>query len=268
MSILLGVMPADAAPLSSLLHWARIMPASKKVLAIVQARLNSERLPGKVLMPLCGDTLVGLHVARLQRASRIDQVVVATTENPIDDRLADYLSQRNIPVHRGPEDDVLARFAGAVRRFGGAVVTRTTADCPLVDPVLADRLVDTFLQPDRDVDHMAIALTCIPRGFDVEVMSAEALLAADRLATDSYSREHVTPYLYRNPDRFKSTLFRPDIDAGDLRLCIDEQSDYDMVSALAAEFDGDVAGAGAERIIAFLRARPDIAAINRQVKQR
>lgn len=268
MFILAGVMPAEAAPLLSLLHWARIMPASKKVLAIVQARLNSERLPGKVLMPLCGDTVVGLHVARLQRASRIDQVVVATTENQIDDRLADYLSQRNIPVHRGPEDDVLARFAGALERFGADVVSRTTADCPLVDPALADGLVDAFLQPGRDADHMAISLTCIPRGFDVEVMSAEALVAADRIATDPYAREHVTPYLYRSPDRFRSKLFHPDIDAGDLRLCIDEQADYDMVSTLAAEFDGDISHAGVEEIVAFLRARPDIAGINRQVKQR
>ena len=239
-----------------------------KILAIVQARLNSQRLPGKVLMPVGGSTVIDLHIDRLSQTPSIDEVVVATSDSAVDDRLVDHLTDRGIPVHRGPEDDVLARFAGAVRRFGGDVVTRTTADCPLVDPVLAEALVATFLDADPRPDHMAISLERIPRGFDAEVMTAAALLAADEVAADSYSREHVTPYLYRNPDVFTSALFYPEIRADDLRLCIDEQADYDMMMALAEAYDGDIAGAGIDAIIEFLRSRPEIVAINSAVKQR
>lgn len=244
------------------------MASSTSILGIVQARMNSGRLPGKVLMPLLDRSLVCLHVERLSRSRLISQVVVATSDSPADDVLVDHLRSQGIAFFRGSETDVLDRFAQCTNHFRADVVTRTTADCPMIDPDYADALIEYFLNEQQGQRHAAISLQRIPRGFDTEVFYASALHEAALQATDPYEREHVTPYLYRNVAPGASIQFLPSVEAGDLRLCVDEPADYEMMRELAARFGSSLAESGLDQIVDFLRDNPDIPAINASVQQR
>ncbi|MEQ9489832.1 MAG: glycosyltransferase family protein [Alphaproteobacteria bacterium] len=238
------------------------------ILAIVQARMNSGRLPGKVMLPLLGRTIVGTHVHRLAHSRHITKIMVATTGSAADDDLAADLEQQGIAVFRGSENDVLDRFARCAAQYDADIVIRTTADCPLVDPAYVDRLIEFFSMAEGHPKHGSISLQRIPRGFDAEIITAPALQEAARLASDPYEREHVTPYLYRNAPAGSSIQYFPDLEGGDLRLCIDEPRDYEAICALEARFGDKLADAGLDDIVAFLRSHPDIAAINADVKQR
>jgi len=244
------------------------MASSPLILGIVQARMNSDRLPGKVMMPILELPIVALHVARLKRSRRLSRVVVATTDTPADDILVDNLHSRGIEVFRGSESDVLDRFARCASHYKLEFVVRTTADCPLVDAGYVDRMIDFYLTSEGSPRHGSISLQRVPRGFDAEIFTAEALREASLQATDRYDREHVTPYLYRNVAPGASIQYFPEITAGDLRLCVDEPNDYEMVLQLASRYDGDLLEADLDSIVRFLRANPDIVAINAGVKQR
>jgi len=173
------------------------------ILAVLQARMSSTRLPGKVMADVAGAPMILRQIERLQRARRLDRIVVATSIDTSDDGLAAMLVLHDIAVHRGPLDDVLTRYAGALEAFGPAEhVARLTGDCPLADPQVIDATIALLL--DRGLDYAANtpAHRTYPKGLDVEVMRAEALLRAAREAADPYEREHVTPYLYRRPSSF------------------------------------------------------------------
>ena len=173
------------------------------ILAVLQARMNSTRLPGKVMRPLLGEPMILRQLERIRRADRIDRLVVATSDDTSDDPLATALREAGVEVHRGSLDDVLSRFAGAVRAFGPAShVVRLTADCPLTDWRVIDACIDFHL--DGNFDYTANDLErTFPHGLDVEVMTSAALGIAAREASVGEEREHVTPFLYRRPERFQ-----------------------------------------------------------------
>lgn len=239
-----------------------------KVLAIVQARMGSERLPGKVLSLFSGRPLIDWHIDRLSRAKRIKRLVVATTVSTMDDPLVDHLRARGIEVFRGDELNVLNRFAKCAAANPSGLITRTTADCPLIDPNLFDALVGNFLKRERGCHHSYISLAHSPRGFDAEVFTQEALKLADIEAADQFEREHVTPFLYRRPDRFNPLAFVPPFHAPQFRLCVDEQVDLEALEALSNAYNGDLVEASAQEIVETLEARPDVARINGEVVQR
>jgi len=244
------------------------MNADRHILGIVQARMSSERLPGKVLMPFLGKSIIGMHVYRLSKSRHISQLVVATTDSQADDEFAATLTRQGITVFRGSEADVLDRYAKCATQFGADLVVRTTADCPLIDPNHVDRMIELFVCAEGNPRHGAISLAHVPRGFDVEICTATALKDAARVATDPYDREHVTPFLYRNVSSGSSIQYVPDISAGDFRLCIDEPRDYEMIETLGSRFGDGLGDACLESIISFLRKNPDVAEINAAVTQR
>lgn len=233
--------------------------------AIVQARMGSTRLPGKVLADLGGRPMLARVLERLGRSRTLDLVVVATTTEPADDTVARLCEELRVPVYRGSEDDVLERYAEAARRFGADVVVRITADCPLLDPEVVDRVVEHFHTEGADYASNTLERT-FPQGLDVEVFRAEALALAAREAREPWERAHVTPFLYRHPDRFALASLTQDRVAARHRWTVDTAEDLELARKLYARL-GDSDGGWLEALNLVER-DPSLAAINAGVEQK
>lgn len=204
-----------------------------KVVAVVQARVGSTRLPGKVLKPLGGRTVLEQVLRRLCRAGRLDEVVLATTTRAEDDVLEELGDRAHVRVVRGPVDDVLDRFILAMEASAAEQVVRITADCPCVDPDVVDRVIAHHLASQADYTSNVHPRT-FPHGLDVEVVSRSALVQAHREATEPPEREHVTPFIWSRPERFRLANVRaaPEETMPDLRVTLDTWDDYGMLRAL------------------------------------
>lgn len=233
---------------------------------ITQARMTSTRLPGKVMITIGGRTLLDHHLERLNRSGY--PTVVATTTNTGDDLVADAAATRGARVFRGSEHDVLSRFAGAAAAAELDVVVRVTSDCPLIDPTLIESGVERFLALDDEDAHVSNVIhRTYPRGFDFEVFSAEALLDADRNATDPADREHVTPYLYRNRSgRVSLHAIHRARDASQYRVTVDTHEDLSLMQALIEQHRAD--SLSVDGIIDVLDSHPELARLNAHVEQK
>jgi spore coat polysaccharide biosynthesis protein SpsF len=213
------------------------------ILAVLQARMSSTRLPGKVMADVLGQPMIARQIERLARSARIDRLVVATSVDPTDDALAGWGEGAGVSVVRGPLEDVLGRFGGVVRAHPQATtVLRLTADCPLADPGVIDALVDRRLAAGADYANNVTPERTFPHGLDAEAMSPEALLAAEAEAADPYEREHVTPFIYRRPDRFRLATLTREPSLAHLRWTVDLPADLAFVrGAYAALYPRDPA---------------------------
>lgn len=209
----------------------------KKIVAIVQARMGSSRLPGKVLRDIHGKPMLAWVVERAHRANMVSEVVVATTTDKGDDLIAQMCDSMNVACFRGDTFDVLDRYYQAAREVQADIIVRLTADCPLIDPELIDLVVEKFM--DEKVDFAANRLPppferTYPIGLDVEVVSFSALERAWREATEKHEREHVLPYLYDVPDRFPMYIVNNNINYGSYRWTVDTEPDLQFVRAIFA----------------------------------
>ncbi|MBT4949009.1 MAG: glycosyltransferase family protein [Actinobacteria bacterium] len=204
------------------------MPGSGSTIAIVQARMGSTRLPGKVLADLCGAPLLQRQLERVRRATSLDRVVVATSTDETDLPIAELCESLDVPCFRGDLNDVLARFLGAINEFNPEVVVRITADCPLISPSVIDSIVHSFFESDCDYLSNTLDPT-FPDGVDVEVVRVRALRALARLDTDTHEREHVTLGIYRRPEQFVVRNFTGDPDLSNLRWTVDSPEDLEFV---------------------------------------
>jgi spore coat polysaccharide biosynthesis protein SpsF len=205
-----------------------------RTVAIIQARNGSRRLPRKSLAPVLGRTLLDLMLERVERADTLSEIVLATTALARDDELAAVAQRRGLAVFRGSEPDVLSRYVGAAAVAQAEIVVRLTADCPLIDPGVIDRVVGVARRTLGDrVDLVTNAPRTgrtYPDGMDVEVFTARTLTRVDELASTAEDREHVTLRLHRAPFHLEVVnLSRP---AGDVRITVDYQSDLDRVRAI------------------------------------
>lgn len=204
------------------------MSQTGSVVAIVQARMGSTRLPGKVLSDLAGAPMLQRQLERVQRATTLDQIVVATSDDSSDDPIAELCVQLGVPVFRGDLNDVLSRFAGAISEFKPETVVRITADCPLMSPSVIDSVVNAF--KEADVDYLSNTLQpTFPDGVDVEVVRADVLLDLSATSTDLAEREHVTLGVYRQPEKYAVANFAGDVDLSDLRWTVDNPGDFEFV---------------------------------------
>lgn len=234
---------------------------SARILAIVQARTSSSRLPGKVLRPILGRAMILLQLERIRRARSLDGIVVATSEDASDDALARTVTEAGHAVHRGALDDVLQRFCGALDRHPGDHVVRLTGDCPLTDPAIIDATVARHLETGADYTSNCLNPS-FPDGLDVEVVRARALRQAEREAKLASEREHVTPFVWKQPGRFRLAELTSPVDRSALRWTVDTEADFHFAAAVfEALYPADPAF-GSDAIYALLRARPDIAALN------
>ena len=230
------------------------------ILAILQARMSSTRLPGKVLMPLAGAPMIVRQIERVSRARRIDNLVVATSDAAGDDPLAKAVSREGVALFRGSLDDVQARFLGALDTFGPADhVVRLTGDCPLADPGVIDATIDHVLAAGADYGSNTPPHRTFPKGLDVEVMTAAALRAAAARATTPEEHEHVTWILHRRPDLFRQTFFSQGPDEGDVRWTVDFPHDYAFVAAVYDALYPANRAFTSDDVRAFVRSRPDLA---------
>jgi len=202
------------------------------IIGIVQARMSSTRLPGKVLSSIMGRPMMALQIERLRRSRRIDRLVVATSDQPSDDPIVAFCSGENIACYRGPLDDVLTRVYDAAVTFGPAEnVVRLTADCPLTDWEIVDTCIDLHLAAGNDYTSNAV-LRSYPDGLDVEVMTAAALRDAYLHSPPGPEREHVTMFLYRHPERFKIGHMVQEPDLADVRWTVDTAEDLKLVTGI------------------------------------
>ena len=236
-----------------------------RVLAVVQARAGSSRLPGKVLLPLGGTPVLGWVVRAARAAAGVDGVVVATSDHPGDDAVADLARELGVPVVRGSEDDVLSRFLLAVDEHPCDAVVRLTADCPLLDPELIGAVVALWRAAPAH-DYVATTLVrTLPRGLDVELATADALRRVSATAT-GHHRTHVTSGLYADPATYRLAGVVVGPAADDLRVTLDTAEDAALLEAVAAEL-GDRPPAWRE-VVTLLRERTDLVQINAGVRQK
>lgn len=231
------------------------------ILAILQARMTSSRLPGKVLMPLAGAPLIVRQIERVSRARRIDRLVVATSVETSDDALEKAVRREGIEVFRGSLNDVQARFIGALDACGPADhVVRLTADCPLTDPVVIDATIDTVLAAGADYGSNTPPHRTFPKGLDIEVMKADVLRRAAAEASTPEEHEHVTWALHRNPDRWTQAFYSQDADEGEVRWTVDRPDDYAFVAAVYEALYPANRAFSSHDVRDFVRTRPDLAA--------
>jgi spore coat polysaccharide biosynthesis protein SpsF len=234
---------------------------------IVQARMTSTRLPGKVLLPLGGEPMLGRQLERLRRARTLDGIVVATTTNAADDAIAALCGAADVPCFRGSEHDVLSRYAGAARMAGAGTVVRVTSDCPLIDPAVIDEVVAAYRAGDCDYASNTHPQTW-PHGMAVEVFSRAALDQAQAEARASDEREHVTPFLYWRPERFRLRNVRRSPDLSFHRWTVDTPEDYELVGKLFDAVSARRADFTLADVLEALARHPEWAAINSHVQQR
>jgi spore coat polysaccharide biosynthesis protein SpsF len=230
------------------------------ILAILQARMNSTRLPGKVLMPLAGAPMIVRQIERVSRARRIDRLVVATSDHVSDDGLVSVVRREGIAVFRGSLDDVQARFIGALDAHGPADhVVRLTADCPLADPQVIDATVERVVSAHADYGSNTPPHRTFPKGLDVEVMTAAALRSAALRATTPEEREHVTWILHHRPDAYRQAFYSQGPEEGDVRWTVDFPHDYAFVAAVYDALYLSNRKFTSDDVRDFLRSRADLA---------
>jgi spore coat polysaccharide biosynthesis protein SpsF len=243
--------------------------AKLKVVAIVQARMASSRLPGKVLVDLGGQPVLEWIVRRAGRAQLIDQMLVATTTEPEDDEVAAFCEEKGYDCFRGSMQDVLDRYYQAAKDSKADVVVRLTGDCPLIDAEMLDSNIETFLQADPPLDFAANRLPderTIPIGLDAEICTFAALETAWKEAKEAHQREHVMPFFYENPDRFRLLHIQHEPDFGHYRWTLDTPEDLVLLREVAAAFEDD--SFGWQEVLALFQARPNLAEINAGVKHK
>lgn len=238
-----------------------------RVVVVIQARMGSSRLPGKVLMTLFDQPVIQWVYERASRIPGVHDVVVATTAAATDDALAGWCERHGMPVFRGSEHDVLDRYVRCAREHDADAVVRITADCPLLDPAESGRVVDAFLSaPLCDYASNTQPRT-FPDGLDTEVISRNALEISGREAEDAYDREHVTPFVRRSRDRFPSESVICEPDAGDQRWTLDELRDFTFLSAVAERLRRRNLSGSMREILAIVAAEPELRALNAAVGQ-
>ncbi len=206
------------------------------ILGILQARMTSTRLPGKVMAPVLGIPMIGRQIERLARSGRLDRIVVATSESATDDPLATYLAETGVSVVRGPLDDVLGRFCRVLAEVPEAsTVVRMTADCPLADWTVIDQVIDLHLASGADYTSNVTPERTFPHGLDVEVVRRNVLVRAGAETSDAFEREHVTPFVYRRPAEFRIENLTRSPSLAHLRWTVDLPEDLDFVRHVYGE---------------------------------
>lgn len=237
------------------------------IVAVIQARMGSTRLPGKVLKKIKNKLVLDYVIERLQFCENLNNIVIATTTSEKDDILQQYATNKSISYFRGSKDDVLSRYYHASKKYGADQIVRITSDCPLIDPYIVDKIIKKHIEKKVDYTANTVERT-FPRGLDVEIFTFDALEESYKNANQQYQREHVTPYIREHPEKFKlqnleakGKLLRPDI-----RITLDTQEDFELIKQIVSHFD-DITF-NAEDIIDFLDANPELLEINKNIEQK
>lgn len=238
--------------------------------AVIQARMGSERLPGKVMQDIAGSTMVERVVQRIRKCERVDAVVVATSVDQVDDPLASHCFDLGVDVIRGSESDVLSRYVLAAKASQASHIVRITADCPLIDPDIVDQVV-TALEQTENADYASnfYPHRLFPRGLDAEAFSVEAIRRVDAMAIESRHREHVTLMIYENPALFGIASVSNRLDHSHLRWTVDTAADMQLIRTIYGHFlDAGVESFGYPEVMKALTQNWHWCQINKDVRQK
>lgn len=237
-----------------------------KVGTVIQARIGSTRLPGKVLKPLAGVSMLRRIIDRAATATRPDRLIVAAPYDSSNDPVAEEADSSGAEVVRGSEDDVLGRYVQAIERFGLDAVVRLTADNPFVEGEVIDDMVDRFLASELDYLHN-VRDSGFPLGTTVEIADAGALLEAFAQSDRKSDHEHVTPYLYRSNRGFRTSSFERGEPVEDVRLTVDTSEDYQLAFWIYEKLSGEE-GFGLDEILELRATHPEQFEVNRAIEQK
>jgi spore coat polysaccharide biosynthesis protein SpsF (cytidylyltransferase family) len=238
----------------------------KNITAIIQARLGSTRLPGKTLMTIEGDSLLGHLVRRVKASKYVENIIIATTTKEKDNAIVNFAKNNNLRFYRGSEEDVLDRFYKAAIEYNVETIVRVTPDCPLLDSKVMDLVISKYLEGDYDFVCNTMPPT-YPDGLDTEVFSFKALEKAWREAKKSSEREHVTPYIYNHPEFFKIYNCVNDIDYSGMRWVVDEEVDCRFVTEVYKHLYRYGEMFYMDDILDLLSKHPELNDINRNIKR-
>lgn len=241
----------------------------QKIVATVEVRMTSSRLPGKVLLPLAGKPALERLIERLKRSKYIDEIVVATTVNDADQSIVELAQKLGVSCFRGSEDDVLSRVLGAAQSVNGDIICEVTGDCPALDYRLIDQGIEDFFT--HDVHYVGnVYPSTYPIGFDVQVFPTKVLEEVNRLTQDPLDHTHVSYYIYMHPDRFKVRMWKSEGEYNwpELRVTLDEKADYEFVNAIFEKLIPENEDFSALDVIHLLKKEPQLLEINKHVRQK
>lgn len=240
-----------------------------KIAAIIQARMTSTRLPGKVLMDIAGNPMIWHLLERLKRSKRLDEIILAIPDTKASDKLEEFARGHGVSYFRGSEDDVLSRYYGAAKKFRADVIVRITSDCPLIDPAVVDEIIERHLASGADYTSNVLERT-YPRGLDTEVFNFNALERAFRRAKEPYRREHVTPFIWEQPKIFKleSVKAGKKMNRPEFRLTVDAMQDLELARAIYKHLYRPGAIFYTPAVIDLLDSHKEMAKINANVEQK
>ncbi|HEV3081614.1 MAG TPA: glycosyltransferase family protein [Gemmataceae bacterium] len=240
-----------------------------KTVAIIEARMSSIRLAGKVLRPILGKPMLELLVERLQRARRLDHILIATTTNPGDAAIAQLSRRLRIGCFRGSEDDVLDRVLQAARHAQADVIVEITGDCPLIDPDIVDQLVDVFQRNRFDYVSNNRERT-YPLGLDTQVFSTKVLEEVARLTQDPVDHEHVSLYIYEHPERFALHNVPGALPEKyrDIRLTVDTAEDLALIAQIYESLYPANPAFTLREVLALFDRKPELREVNRGIQQK
>lgn len=245
------------------------MQKKPRVVLFVQARMGSTRLPGKHLKLILGRPVLSYLIERLRRTKLVDEIVLATTTNPLDDQLVNFCKTENLAYFRGPEEDVLERFLQGAKKFDADVIVRISGDCPLIDPQVVDSVIDRFLHSVPPYDYVANTLNrTFPRGMDAEVFSRQSLEKLALKATQPEEREHVTPYYYQHPEMFKLGSVERKHNDSHHRWTVDTEDDFTLIRTVLEEIYPKNPEASLDDLLALFNKHPEWLEINAHIKQK
>lgn len=239
-----------------------------KIVATIEARMTSKRLPGKVLLPVYNSHMLDVLVKRLKQVQALNDIVLATTTNPEDDVLVDYAVNNDLHFYRGSEENVMSRVLEAARSVQADVIVEITADCPIIDPGIIEQVIQTYLYNKADYVNNVIVRS-YPDGMDVQVFSYAVLEKSFSLTSDPEDLEHVSLHICRHPELFRHiNLIAPkDLYWPGLGLTLDEPDDYKLLRKIIEHFKADSTFSCGD-VIDLLNEKPDWLTLNKHVKRR
>lgn len=238
-----------------------------QIVIIVQARMGSTRLPGKVLLPVLGRPLLSFQLERLKRVKKASRLIVATTTQAEDLAICSLCEKEGVPCFRGDEQNVLERYLHAARAFQADAVVRITGDCPLIDPAIVDKVIEYYLSGHFDYVSNTLEWSW-PRGMDVEVFSMEAFEKVALVAKQPYDKEHVTRLFYHHPELYQLGSVRYDKNYSHLRLTVDTTPDFALISEVLTRLYPQNPKFTFEDIVQLLDEHPKLASLNADVQQK
>ncbi|BAY26014.1 acylneuraminate cytidylyltransferase [Calothrix sp. NIES-2100] len=243
-----------------------------KIVAIIQARMGSTRLPGKVMKQLFGESVLFHVIARVKACSLVDEIVVATTKDLADDVIVEAAEKCDVKWFRGSEDDVLERYYLAAKEYQADVIVRVTSDCPLFDAEVLTWMLEYFQTETShglEIDYLSNCLRrSYPRGLDAEVFTFKVLERAFQEAHHAYEREHVTPYIYENPEIFSLHNQTNDDDLSDYRWTLDTEEDWRLIEEIYNKLYQPGEIFTTDEVVDFLEENPELLMLNSHVEQK